>query len=426
MTNTRGKILGECPHRFCPWRRSTGLRQPRPRHACYSERVRGCWTPIRACGCLWSNNRISPLVDIGGYRRRGDHRAPPFSNGWPSSVRRSIPPLPSLQVSQICTQSHERRRKRCGGTINRRVLRARVGDTPYQPKGYPLFCISIRNRHSVRRDLFHGLARSNRVGPTKHVGVSCLRDHLRVALDCRAIRAPSPLVRCSLRPCLWCSRGADAGFCYRLNCIGDNRRGVHGVEPICQVLSIKTTTYVDHRVKRGAFLLPGSERLHEAHLGVRGVQKLWRELGQEGFSVPRCTVARLMPTNGIERTVRGRPLRTTFSHMVPPYSRDIVRRQFQAAALHQRWVSDFTQVLTWTGFMYVACIIDAFTRGLLAGVSVARRVRGLCLMRWIRLFIKNGHCIAAAKSITAMRASKAGLTDQDHVPPSTAWHLSKR
>lgn len=71
-------------------------------------------------------------------------------------------------------------------------------------------------------------------------------------------------------------------------------------------------------VKLDAFLRPEIKRVHKAHFGIYGVQKLWRELGREGFSVARCTVARLMRTNGIEGAVRGKPLRTTFSDKAAP------------------------------------------------------------------------------------------------------------
>ena len=154
----------------------------------------------------------------------------------------------------------------------------------------------------------------------------------------------------------------------------DDQRGVHGVEPICKVLPIAPSTYFDHqakradpdllsdRAKRDALLLPEIKRVHKAHFEVYGVQKLWRQLGREGFSVARCTVARLMRANGIEGAVRGKPLRTTFSDKGAPCPKDHVNREFEAAAPNRLWVSDFTYVSTWTGFVYVAFIIDAFSR----------------------------------------------------------------
>jgi transposase InsO family protein len=141
----------------------------------------------------------------------------------------------------------------------------------------------------------------------------------------------------------------------------DETRGVHVVEPICKVLPIAPSTYFDHqakradpgllsaRAKRDALLLAEIKRVHQAHFGVYGVRKLWRQLGREGFSVARCTVARLMRANGIAGAVRGEPLRTTFSDKAAPCPRDHVNRQFQAAAPNRLWVSDFTDHV-WSHF----------------------------------------------------------------------------
>jgi putative transposase len=138
----------------------------------------------------------------------------------------------------------------------------------------------------------------------------------------------------------------------------DESRGVHGVEPICKVLPIAPSTYFDHqakradpgllsaRAKRDALLLPEIKRVHKAHVEVYGVQKLWRQLGREGFSVARCTVARLMHANGITGAVLGKPLRTTFSDKGAPCPKDNVNREFQASAPNRLWVSDFTYVST--------------------------------------------------------------------------------
>ncbi len=109
-------------------------------------------------------------------------------------------------------------------------------------------------------------------------------------------------------------------------------------------------------------LLPEIGRVHKAHFSVYGAQKLWRQLGRERFSVARCAVARLMHANGIAGAVRGKPLRTTFSDKAAPSPKDHVNRQFQASAPNRLWASDFTHVSTWTGFVYVAFIIDAFSR----------------------------------------------------------------
>jgi transposase InsO family protein len=96
------------------------------------------------------------------------------------------------------------------------------------------------------------------------------------------------------------------------------------------------------RAERDALLLPDIKRVHKAHFEVYGVQKLWRQLGREGFSVARCTVARLMRANGLQGAVRGKPLRMTFSDKAAPCPRNHVNRAFQASAPNRLWISDFT------------------------------------------------------------------------------------
>ncbi len=95
---------------------------------------------------------------------------------------------------------------------------------------------------------------------------------------------------------------------------------------------------------------------------VYGVRKVWRQLNREGFTVARCTVARLMDEMGLEGVVRGARLRTTFPADAADRPRDLVERNFTAERPNQLWVSDLTYVATWRGFVYVAFVIDAFSR----------------------------------------------------------------
>jgi transposase InsO family protein len=78
--------------------------------------------------------------------------------------------------------------------------------------------------------------------------------------------------------------------------------------------------------------------------------------------VARCTVARLMRAMGLQGAVRGKPVRTTISDKAAPCPLDRVNRQFQAPRPNVLWVSDFTYVATWVGFVYVAFVIDAYAR----------------------------------------------------------------
>ena len=154
----------------------------------------------------------------------------------------------------------------------------------------------------------------------------------------------------------------------------DDHRQAHGIEPICKVLPIAPSTYHAHvaqrlvpsrqsaRKKRDDALKEEVRRVFDENFRVYGVRKVWRQLKREGFDVARCTVARLMRAMGLQGAVRGKPVRTTISDKAAPCPLDRVNRQFQAPRPNVLWVSDFTYVATWSGFVYVAFVIDAYAR----------------------------------------------------------------
>jgi putative transposase len=154
----------------------------------------------------------------------------------------------------------------------------------------------------------------------------------------------------------------------------DDHRDVHGVEPICRVLPIAPSTYHEHvacrrdpgklsaRAKRDAELQPHIRRVWEENFRVYGVRKVWRQLRREGIEVARCAVARLMRAMGLRGVVRGKAIRTTVSDTAAPCPLDRVNRDFKAPRPNVLWVADFTYVATWTGFVHVAFVVDAFAR----------------------------------------------------------------
>jgi len=154
----------------------------------------------------------------------------------------------------------------------------------------------------------------------------------------------------------------------------DEHRARHGVEPICRVLPIAPSTYHAHaarradpgklpaRAQRDITLTAEIRRVYEENFRVYGIRKVWRQLLREGTAVARCTVARLMRTMGLQGVVRGKTVRTTISNAAAPCPLDRVNRQFKAPHPNALWVSDFTYVATWAGFVYVAFVIDAFAR----------------------------------------------------------------
>ncbi len=154
----------------------------------------------------------------------------------------------------------------------------------------------------------------------------------------------------------------------------DEHRSTHGVEPICKALQIAPSAYRRHaarqrnpalrslRAQRDAVLGEHVQRVWSANLQVYGADKVWRQLQREGFAVARCTVERLMRRQGLRGVMRGKVVRTTLANPAAPCPLDRVNRQFKADRPNQLWVSDFTYVSTWQGWLYVAFVIDVFAR----------------------------------------------------------------
>jgi len=154
----------------------------------------------------------------------------------------------------------------------------------------------------------------------------------------------------------------------------DAHRATFGVEPICKVLQVAPSGYRRHaalarephrrcaRAKRDALLLPEIERVWQGNMQVYGADKVWKQLDREGMTVARCTVERLMRRLGLRGVVRGKVVRTTVSDGKAPCPLDRVNRQFRAERPNQLWVSDFTYVSTWQGWLYVAFVVDVFAR----------------------------------------------------------------
>jgi putative transposase len=154
-----------------------------------------------------------------------------------------------------------------------------------------------------------------------------------------------------------------------------------GVEPICRVLPIAPSTYhaahrrpASARAVRDRKLRAEIARVHAEHFGVYGARKVWRQLHREGIAVARCTVERLMGELHLEGVCRGKPRRTTTPDAAAAQPADLVERNFSATRPNQLWVADLTYVATWAGFVYVAFVIDAFSR-FLVGWQASRSLR---------------------------------------------------
>jgi putative transposase len=159
----------------------------------------------------------------------------------------------------------------------------------------------------------------------------------------------------------------------------DVYRDRFGVEPICAVLSehgcviapstyyARTKTPVTDAELQQAYLVNALVDLHRANWGVYGVRKLWHAARRAGLQVGRDQVGRLMAIAGITGTIRGRHRTvTTRSDRSAPRHPDLVQRGWNApTGVDQLWVADFSYVWTLAGFVYVAFVVDVFSRRIL-------------------------------------------------------------
>jgi len=155
----------------------------------------------------------------------------------------------------------------------------------------------------------------------------------------------------------------------------DDHREAYGVEPICSVLPIAPSVYYEQkareadpgrlpmRLARERELRVEIERVWKENQAVYGARKVWKQMKREGIEVARCTVERLMAQMGLRGVVRGRAFRrTTIVDESAKRPADLVQRDFSADRPNRLWVADLTYVATWAGFVYVAFVVDVFSR----------------------------------------------------------------
>jgi putative transposase len=155
-----------------------------------------------------------------------------------------------------------------------------------------------------------------------------------------------------------------------------------GVEPICRVLQVAPATYYaavsrppSARAVRDGTLKEAITRVWQEHQAVYGADKVWAQLRRDGIVVARCTVERLMRVLGLRGVVRGKTsVRTTVGEDATARPADLVQRQFRAAAPNRLWVADLTYVKTHSGWVYVAFVVDVFSR-YVVGWQASRSLR---------------------------------------------------
>ena len=154
----------------------------------------------------------------------------------------------------------------------------------------------------------------------------------------------------------------------------DHYREAYGVEPICKLLPIAPSTYHrcktleqhpeqrSERTKRDEQLVPEIQRVWKENHRNYGARKVWKQLKREAIPVARCTVERLMKQLGLEGVRRGKRCKTTIPDEATHKPLDLVQREFTANHPNQLWVADITYVATWSGFVYVAFVVDVYSR----------------------------------------------------------------
>ncbi|RPH56476.1 MAG: IS3 family transposase, partial [Acidobacteria bacterium] len=105
------------------------------------------------------------------------------------------------------------------------------------------------------------------------------------------------------------------------------------------------------------------QRIWDDNQQVYGPRKVWRQLRREGIRAARCTVERLMREMGLRGVVRGRAWKiTTQADPADARPADLVDRQFTATRPNQLWVADITFIPTWAGFLFLAVVMDVWSR----------------------------------------------------------------
>jgi putative transposase len=148
------------------------------------------------------------------------------------------------------------------------------------------------------------------------------------------------------------------------------------------------------RAVRDEYLKAEITRVWRDNMEVYGAEKVWLELNRQGVTVARCTVARLMRELGIQGVRRGRKIRTTIPGKDGQRAGDLLNRDFTAPAPNRRWVADFTYVATWSGIVYVAFVVDIYSRAIV-GWSAATHKRASLVLDALQMVLwrrdRSGH-----------------------------------
>jgi len=158
-------------------------------------------------------------------------------------------------------------------------------------------------------------------------------------------------------------------------------RADYPVATMCRLLGVSTSGFYawlnrpeSARARRDAELADKVEAIHSRSRGTYGAPRIHAELYAEGEQVSRKRVARLMKARGLEGASRRKGCRTTSRDEASRPAPDLVEREFSAEAPDRLWVADITYVPTWEGFLYLAVVLDVFSRRIV-GWAMAAHLR---------------------------------------------------
>ncbi len=154
----------------------------------------------------------------------------------------------------------------------------------------------------------------------------------------------------------------------------------HGVAPVCRTLGVSPSGYyawrkrpLSPRARADVELTAQIQALHRESRGTYGAPRIHADLAAHGIHVGRKRVARLMRTAALQGVSR-RKCRTTVRDETARPAPDLVDRQFTAVGPDRLWVADITYVPTWAGFLYLAVVLDAWSRRVV-GWAMATHLR---------------------------------------------------
>jgi putative transposase len=163
-------------------------------------------------------------------------------------------------------------------------------------------------------------------------------------------------------------------------------QAVHAVRTMCRVLGVSPSGYYAWRHRplaaraiRDVVVSAEIQGAHRASRGTYGVPRIHAELAARGVHVGRKRIARLMRGLRLQGISRRKAVVTTQRSETGRPAPDLVDRQFTVTARDQLWVADITYVPTWAGFLYLAVVLDAWSRRVVGWAMESHLRTGLVL-----------------------------------------------